>query len=375
MALATCSFSGDDVVVQWHWNDGAEIKIGYIAFGGDDIETKVLEWMSPGTDMANPFFDEDEEGAEGLPYLPSLFNETSKLVTGVGFRSDMIFTIGSMLGNPNGTTSAPELDGGAALFLSAAPRGQMSMCQSVYDENARYLATQPRSVSGLGLFDVLAQTFFYGTSAVPTGETLSYLQAAILGGADPALTFCRGTLSEINDDGFRVVYDSMAAGSEMPRFSLCIRGGRWKVMSITPPLSLLPSSNRFQLYENLPFQPIGALCLHGHTGRAIGVAFGTIQRYGTVGPNCLGLGVTDGTDSYCQCHISAGPGPTIVTGKVASRDDRLVMIPVSTNPIPALNELATPLFGSDAMLLEWGTTSPQEPPIVQMLLMGADALV
>lgn len=382
MSLATCSFSGTDVIVQWHWNDGAEIKIGYIAFGGDDIDVKLLEWQVPGTQMANTEYEEGEDGALGEPYLPDLFGQTSKLVTGVGFKSDMIFSMGTMLGNPNEARiydddhiPAPEMDGTAALFFSAAPRGQMSICQAVYDENARFLATQTRSILGLGLFDVLPQTFFYGTSATPTGETVSLQQAAVLGGADPALVWCRGTLSEINDDGFRVVYDQNAAQGEMPRYSLCIKGGRWKTMSITPPLRLLPSSNRFQLHEDLPFEPIGAMTLHGHFGKAIGVAFGSIQRYGTVGPNCLGVGVTDGVDVYSQCHISAGPGPTAITARVASSDNRLAILPgfSTPNPIPALVELAMPLFGSDAMLLEWSDVTG-EGQIVQMLLIGETSL-
>jgi hypothetical protein len=383
MSLATCSFSGNDVTVQWHWNDGAEIIIGYIAFGGTDIQTKVLRWLSPGTDMQNPFFDEDsDDGGESQAFVPSLFDETSKLVTGVGFKSDMIFTIGSGLGDPDGPTEAPQLDGNASLFFSAAPRGQMSICQAVHDENNRFLAPQPRSISGLGMFDVLAHLYFYGVSATPTLETIVPLQAAPLGGADPAITFCRGTLSQINDDGFHVVYDSMAAGSAMPRFSLCIQGGRWKTMAITPPVASLPSSNRFQLHEELPFLPIGVMALHGHYGKALGAQFGSAQRYGTIGPNCLGVGVTDGADTYCQCHISAGPGPSSITAKVASKGDRLAILPgASMNPIPAGNELKIPTFTEEtvdeettySMELEW-TTQTNESQIVQLLLIGADPI-
>lgn len=283
------SFDSDGFTLNWTTNDANAYQIGYVAIGGSDITAQVIDWTG------------------------NVGNDTDRIVTGVGFRPDMIFTI------VNGATSVPLTAAGAHLGFGVVDRG-----------GGEPVACGYSALDGSGN----QRSLLNSNSAItlPVENTGSW--------------YVRALPKTWDSDGFTWHFD---LGQSTWHFaSLCIKGGVWQVGMVYKPTTGGPAT---QTIEHAKITQPKLLMMLGPQG-------GTVRHWdSSQSPAQLGFGVTDGTNAVGMAFRDNQPANTFV--KSIFRTDKFFI--KDNNDTPTQDAIADlPVLGGGRSTISWGTNDAND---------------
>lgn len=257
LAIVTNGFE-----VTWTTNNASNYIINYTAFGGTGItDAKVISWR----------------------------NALSRTeITNVGFRSDMMFTVGTGLHHLMGS---PPLTASRAHFMfSVCPRNGVPFAYSVAElESQSYPIS--RAALAVGYMDALpgfeGNAGFFGANSF---------------GTMPARAWTLGSIDRFTDLGFMATFPMHQTGvGQEFRYSLCLKGGTWQTIVASTPhtgsTGVAHTDSVDQTIDALDaVSPRGIFAL-AHCGP---VARGLV--HGSIPHNVMMFGASNFARVWCQAH-------------------------------------------------------------------------
>jgi hypothetical protein len=273
LAECTLAIVTNGFEVTWTTNNQANYVINYTAFGGVGLTAaKVVAWK----------------------------NVTGHVeVSDVGFRPDMMFTVGSGITEGSGTPPLSTLRG--HLMFSVAPRNGVPFAYGVSElESQSYPIT--RRALAVGYIDVLPG--FDGNAGFFGGNSF---------GTMPSRAWTLGSLERFTATGFIASFPMHQAGSFREfRYSLCFEGGKWQTIVAPTPhdgSTGVPNSDQVE-------QTIDALDMVSPRGVIAVAHAGAVARdlvHGSVPSNVMMLGASNFARVWCEAHTAQIYRPQAVT--------------------------------------------------------------
>ena len=278
------SFDADGFTITWTTNDATAYIIHYLAIGGSDLtNAKAVSWQMPTT-------------------------ATTKAVAGVGFVPDCVLTFHvADIGTGALPSNAQSAGWGLGVMTTA---GQW--CTSIYTED------------GVGTTDTYRNQ-----------RTDAMLVSSSVTGTE----LLRAAYTSMDADGFTTTFATVD-GTAHRLFSLCLKGGQYKVGASNKPTSGAPAS---QVVSGVGFLPTGYLLASHQT--TSGTAIAAHAR--------LGLGASDGTAEQSAAFSDTDALADTSVDAVDKTDKVFVVVDNDTASVDAEADHSS--LDADGFTLSWST--------------------